>query len=402
MNCLIIGVGPAGLAAAVALRHADPEARVTILSRETIRPYAKMGLPYLLADFSGTKNFFLPEPQGVSLLLNQEVATLDPGVRSVTTTSGEKFSYDRLLVATGGKPERPEIPGYDLPFVFTVRDYGDIEGIRKVYQGHRGHAVIAGAGPVGMETGDILHKLGMKITFVVTSDRVFSTILDVPASRLVERILTEKGVEVLKGENITAISPDGIVSLKSGAAQEANLVIFGKGVSPDVAFLAGSGIGSGRGITVNSHQETGVPGIYAAGDAAQTRDIVSGEMRVNALWPEAIGQGRIAGLNMAGHAVEYGGSLARNIMNVFGVSIFVAGAGRADGPEVLCEEGEGFYRKMVLDKGILKGAVFIGDVRNPGLYTRLMKEKVNVSGFATSLLRGTYSYPRLMRLLAKV
>jgi len=153
---------------------------------------------------------------------------------------------------------------------------------------------------------------------------------------------------------------------------------------------------------VNSHQETGVPGIYAAGDAAQTRDIVSGEMRVNALWPEAIGQGRIAGLNMAGHAVEYGGSLARNIMNVFGVSIFVAGAGRADGPEVLCEEGEGFYRKMVLDKGILKGAVFIGDVRNPGLYTRLMKEKVNVSGFATSLLRGTYSYPRLMRLLAKV
>jgi len=139
-----------------------------------------MGLPYLLADFSGTKNFFLPEPQGVSLLLNQEVATLDPGVRSVTTTSGEKFSYDRLLVATGGKPERPEIPGYDLPFVFTVRDYGDIEGIRKVYQG-TGPCGIAGAGPVGMETGDILHKLGMKITFVVTSDRVFSTILDVPA-----------------------------------------------------------------------------------------------------------------------------------------------------------------------------------------------------------------------------
>ena len=397
MNFLIIGAGPAGLAAAAALRESDPAGRVTILSRETIRPYAKMGLPYLLADFSGTKNFFLPEPQGVSLLLNQEVVTLDPATRTVTGASGEKFAYDRLLVATGGKPERPKVPGHDLPFVFTVRDYGDIEGIRRVYQGQRGHVVIAGAGPVSMETGDVLHKLGMKVTLVVSSDRVFSTMFDASASRLMEQKLSEKGVDLLKGEDITAIGRDGSVSLKSGATRQADLVIFGKGVRPDTGFLTGSGIASGRGIPVGAFQETEVAAIYAAGDTAQTRDIVSGEMRVNALWPEAIEQGRVAGLNMAGRPVKYRGSLARNIMNVFGVSIFAAGAGRADGPEVMCEEGEGFYRKIVLDKGVLKGAIFIGDARHPGLYTRLIRENSDVSGFARSLLKGTYSYPRFFR-----
>ena len=103
----------------------------------------------------------------MELLLGEEALRIDPRGREVVTAAGKSFAYDRLLIATGGTPERPKIEGGDLPFVFTVRDLPDVTGIRERLSGRAGRAVIAGAGPVGMEIGDALHGLGMAITFVV-------------------------------------------------------------------------------------------------------------------------------------------------------------------------------------------------------------------------------------------
>ncbi len=172
-------------------------------------------------------------------------------------------------------------------------------------------------------------------------------------------------------------------------------MIFGKGVHPCLDFLEGSGIAVGRGIVVDERQETSVPGVYAAGDVAETMDIIHGDRRVNALWPLAVEQGRVAALNMAGIPATYPGALARNILRVFGVSILAAGAGRAEqGYEIMTEQGPDFYHKIVLDKGLLKGFIFVGEVRNEGLYTGLIKRKTDVSAYAGSLLRGSYGYSR--------
>lgn len=402
MHHVIIGCGPAALSAAATLRQADPAGRVILLSREKVKPYARMALPYLLAGKIGEKDLFLPEPAGTELLLGEEAVRIDTGRREVVTAAGKTLAYDRLLIATGGTPERPKIAGGNLPFVFTVRDLPDAAGIGGCLHGETGHVVIAGAGPVGMETGDALHALGMSITFVVASDRVFSTMLDLPAAELVRRKLLEKDVEIRTGEEITRIGEDGEVLLKSGEKRKCDIVILGKGVKPCLQFLAGSGIAVDRGVPVDDHQETNCPGVYAAGDVAETRDIVSGDNRVHALWPIAVEQGRIAALNMAGVRAAYPGSLARNILQVFGLSILAAGRGRGEGPDVRrVETGDG-YRKIVLDRGVLQGLIFIGEMRNEGLYTGLIKIKADVSSYADSLLRGSYGCGRHLARLMKL
>jgi nitrite reductase (NADH) large subunit len=394
MRHLILGCGPAALSAAATLRAVDPAGSVTILSRETVKPYAKMALPYLLAGKIGEKDFFLTPPPGVELLLGEEALGIDPGRRKVATAAGKRFPYDRLLIATGGTPERPKIDGGNLPFVFTVRDLPDVTGIRERLPGRAGSAVIAGAGPVGMEIGDALQGLGMAVTFIVASDRVFSTILDPPAAELVRRKLAEKGVEIRTGDAIVRIGEGGEVLLKSGEKRKSDIVILGKGVVPCIPFLTGSGIVGGRGVQVDGRQETNCPGVYAAGDVAETRDLVYEDTRVNALWPAAVEQGRVAALNMAGVPAVYPGSLARNILRVFGLSILTAGRGRDEGPDVRRSETGESYHKLVLDRGVLKGLIFIGEVTNEGLYTGLIKSGADVSAYADSLLKGSYGYGR--------
>lgn len=397
MNHLIIGGGPAALSAAATLRQADPTGRVTILSREKVNPYAKMALPYLLAGKIEEKDLFLTLPAGVDLLTGEEAVRICAERSFVETHGGKTFPYDRLLIASGASPEKPKIPGGDLPFVFTVRDLPDIIGIRNRLKGGTGRAIIAGAGPVGMEIGDALHDLGLSITFVVASNRIFSAMLDTPAADWLAGKLREQGIEILTGEELVSIRENGEVALRSGGTRSCDLVIFGKGVKPDIPFLAGSGIVAAQGIVVNERQQTKIPGIYAAGDAVQGRDIISGEMRVNALWPVAVEQGRVAALNMAGVPAIYPGSLSRNILRVFGVSVFTAGAGCAEkGFEVRTAQEAGFYRKIVLDRGILKGLIFLGEGRNEGLYSGLIGRKADVSDCAESLLKGSYGYARYL------
>jgi nitrite reductase (NADH) large subunit len=403
MKHLIIGGGPAALSAAATLRKADAAGQVTILSREKVNPYARMALPYLLSGKIGEKEISLAVPAGIELLLGQEAVRIDPRGREVTTAAGTSFAYDRLLIATGGTPERSTVEGGDLPFVFTVRDLPDVTGIRDRLPGRAGRAVIAGAGPVGMEIGDALHQLGMAVTFVVSSNRVFSTILDRPAAEMARGTFEEKGLEILTGEEIARIGKEGEVLLKSGGKRKCDVVIVGKGVTPSLTALAGSGIAVGRGIRVDDRQETNCPGVYAAGDVAQTRDTAFGDSRVNALWPVAVEQGRVAGLNMAGIPAVYPGSLARNIFRVFGLSILAAGRGCAEGPDVRRIETRDGYRKIVLDRGALKGLIFIGEVRNEGLCVDLIKSGADVTPYADSLLKGSYGYGRhLARLLKAI
>jgi len=394
MNHLIIGGGPAGITAAAWLRRLDRTSRITVLSREKVSPYAKMALPYRLSAEMDEKHIFLRVPEDVPVLLDREVASVEPDRRRVSTTAGETFPYDRLLIAGGSVPERPRVEGADLPFVFTVRDLPDVLRMRDHLHRRCGRAVIAGAGPVSMETGDALHKLGMKITYVVSSDRIFSSMLDRPAAELVRKKLEALGIEILTDDEIIGIGENGKVSLRSGEKRACDVVIFGKGVSPCVDFLTGSGIAKKRGISVDALQETSVPDIFAAGDAVETMDIVYDEPRVNALWPVAVEQGRTAALNMSGVRVAYRGSLARNILRVFGISIFTAGRSRDEGAGVYREEDDRSYRKIVLEKGVLKGLVFVGEVRNEGFYVNLITQKVDASSQVNRLLKGSYAWSR--------
>lgn len=399
LKYLIIGASAAGLAAANTLKSADPNSQITILEKEKIQPYSRILLPYLLANTVKKKNIFLPEPTRIKLLKEKEVVKVDSDKREVIVSTGKVFPFDKLLIASGASPVKIMVEGASLPFVFTIRKLSDIQGIQKwIKPGKR--VVIAGGGLVSMRIGEALHQLGMNITFVISSNRVLSRILDSPASTIVEQVLTERGIETIKEDKIVHIT-NGETLLKSGKKRECKLVIVGKGVCPNVGFLSGSDIEVQRGIVVDEHQQTNIKNVYAAGDVAETQDIVYEEKRINALWPVAREQGHIAALNMASIPAVYDGSLARNILKVFGLPIFTAGMGKEEKPEVLREQGKGFYRKLVLDKGILKGIIFVGDLRSEGLYLFLIKRKLNVSSFIHYMLKNTFNYTHFMHWLLK-
>jgi nitrite reductase (NADH) large subunit len=377
VHYLIIGGGPAGLCAAATLRRIDETSRITILTGEQLPPYSRIALPYLLTGPVEEKLLFLPVPPKVNVVLGETAAEVIPRLQEVRTSSGRRFQYDSLLIATGSRAIRPEIEGSRLPFVFTIRDLPDIRSLRRVLAARRtGHAVIAGAGPVGLELSNALHKLGYSVTLVISSGRVFSTMLDEASSAFLQKSLEAAGVEIRITTDVVKISPSGEVLLSSGETRLCDVVVFGKGVTPSMSFLDGSGIETRQGITVDAHQQTSVPGIYAAGDVAETKDLVYGDSRVNALWPVAFEQGRVAAYNMAWRPLAYDGSYSRNILRVFGLSIAAAGNARSDTPQARSETGPDFHRRLALKDGILEGFVLMGEVRNEGLYNDLLRRRV--------------------------
>jgi NAD(P)H-nitrite reductase large subunit len=394
MRHIIIGAGVAGLCAAKQIKLLNPGDDVKILSKESLRPYSKMVLPYILSSDATFENSCLPIPPGVEVIKGKEAVKIDTEEKFVKTKDGDKFYFDKLLIATGANPHAPDIKS---SYSFTVRNLEDVDKIRAKIDKVKGRPVIlSGAGLVNMEVAYALKKIGVPFVFVVKSNRVLSQIIDSEASKILENVLSE--YKIFKGEDITNIEEkeDGVlVTLESGQKIEGSCVVFGKGVRPAVEFLKDTDIKVNRGIVVNEYLETSVKDIYAAGDVVESGDVVFGDKRTHALWPVAIEQGKIAGLNMAHGQELYRGAVSRNILSVFGKDIFTGGISTEDKFDVMRKTFNGEYRKIVLKDNLLKGFVFIGEVNNPGVYIHIMTKEIEVKNLKEKLLDGTISYSDL-------
>lgn len=406
MKHIIIGSSIAGLSAAKKIKEINPKDEVIVISEENVKPYGKMTLPYLLSGEATTDDSYLNIPDKIELLLNKKVIKIDTENKSITTNSNEKFTYDKLLIATGAHAYVPEIPGSTLPSVLSVRNLKDIEKIKnKIKQTGRKRVILSGAGLVNMEIGNALLQIGISITYVVHSNRVLSQIIDEEASKIVEEGLSKSGIEVLKGESIKEIEEkDGITfaKLESGKVLKGACIIFGKGVKPNVNLIESTGIKTNRGIFVNKLLETNIKDIYAAGDVVEVKDIVYGDNRMHALWPVAVEQGKIAGANMAGMKLTYLGDVSRNILTIFEKTIFTGGISKEDKFDVHKKNVNGEYRKIVLEKGKLRGFILMGEVESPGVYLYIMKNEIEVSTLKNSLLYGSISYSELYPSVRKV
>ncbi len=388
----------AGLSAAQKIKEFDVDGEITVLSEEKSPPYSKMSLPYLLSgECTKEEDLYLKIPEDIKLLLDKKVVSLKEERKAVETETGEEFSYDKLLIATGAHPYIPEVEKKGSPPILSIRNLEDISGLKeRIKNSKEKRVILSGAGLVNCEIADAFLKIGVPSVFVIRSNRILSQILDEEGSRVIESLAREKGIELLTGENIKAVEEkNGITyaTLESGKVLKGSCVVFGKGVRPSVDFLEGTKIKIGRGIRVDTYLQTSVKDIYAAGDVTESKDLVYEDVRMHALWPVAVEQGKIAGANMAGGEIEYPEEVSRNILTIFEKTIFTGGISTEGKFEVYKEHFAGEYRKILIHNDKLVGFVFVGEVDSPGVYLFIMKNKIDVSENINLLLKGALSYP---------
>ncbi len=203
-------------------------------------------------------------------------------------------------------------------------------------------------------------------------------------------------------EIIGAKSVNG-VTLEDGSKHDCELVIIGKGVSPNIEIAKDAGIETNWGILANEHLRTGVEDIFTAGDVAETNDIALEESSINAIWPAACEQGRIAGLNMTGESETYEGSLAMNSIEFFGLSVISVGITKPKSDKyreiVKKDAGKNIYKKIVLKDGIIVGVIFVNSIENIGIIGSLIRNKANVTGIEDIMLEDYFDYGKIVPLI---
>lgn len=403
---LIIGNSAAGIAAIEAIRKKDRESGITVVSDEEYDSYCRCLISYYLAqDIKEENIFYRPEKfykeNNVELILNKKVAGVTPKKNRIVLEDKKQLGYDYLLIATGASAKFPEIKGIKKKGVFgfrTLKDVKDIAGLLPVTK----TACVLGGGLIGLKAAYALKKRNIEVKVVVKSKQVLSQVLDLEAANFVQKKLEENGIEIILGQDVCEVIGDTeikAVKLDSGKAIAASLIIAAKGVWPNIDLVKDTEIKVNQGIVANELLQTSVPNIYTAGDCAESFDLALGEFSVNALWPVAVEQGRIAGANMAGEAVGYGGSLGMNSLEFFGLPTVSLGLFKPKDSreyEEIKTTGTGVYKKLVLKDNRLVGAVLVRDIKNSGIFLRLIKEKINILPFKDKLLQENFSYADIM------
>jgi NAD(P)H-nitrite reductase large subunit len=399
MRHLIVGNGPAGVVATETLRKHAPADTITLLGNEPGPPYSRMAIPYLLMGNIEERGTWLRKDAGHFERLGIALKTgharaLDTTAREVVLESGEVLPWDRLLVATGSRPNRPPVPGIDLPGVHPCWTLEDARAI--MARAAKGSRVLQmGAGFIGCIIMEALAARGVHLTVVEMGDRMVPRMMTPGAGGLIKAWCERKGIRVITGDRLQSIAQSGtalVATLQDGQAIEADLVISATGVAPNTAFLEGSGVACDHGVLVDERMETNVHGVYAAGDVSRAPEFDTGRKIAYAIQPTAVEQARIAALNMAGRHAEATGALAMNVLDTLGLvaSSFGQwqGVPATEGGESVEVRDDAAFRYLRLEfKGDrLVGATSLGLTEHVGVIRGLIQGRVALGEWKAKLL----------------
>lgn len=417
MRYAIVGGSAAAISAVEAIRSIDQRARIDLFSDEETPLFSRVLLPYYVAEELSkpllnfrSLDFF--DENNINAHLGVRIKDVSAKTKTLTTENGETFEYDKLLLAVGGRPIVPPIKGVDKEGISTLKTMADADKVLKM-KGKK--AVVIGAGSIGVESCISLLRRGVKVTLLEQLGQVFPTVFDEESSAIVRKVVEDMGVEVITGERALEFTGNGSVkSVKTSTREiKCDMVVMSVGVRPniDLAKTAGIKIGDLGGITVDPCMLTSVADIYAAGDVCETFDIARNTPFINAIWPNAVEQGRIAGLNMAGKSAEYGGSFRMNSIGNFigfpAMSIGVLHQGECSYVDENCyfqeikTRSENTYKKLILKDGCIVGAIFVGQTQKCGIMSVLLKKQVDVSDFVDVLMSKNLNFMDLLPLLRR-
>ncbi len=310
---LLIGGGLASGQAAKQLRGLDPRGPITLVGEEPYVPYDRPPLSkeFLRGEKPREDLFFDPEPyfhdQDIELVLGLAVRALNLTDKTATLADGQAIRFEKVLIATGGRPVRLRLPGGDLPGVHYLRTVDDAAAIAaEADPGSR--AVLIGAGFIGMEVAASLTQLGVQVTVIEAQSHIWARFADPTLAGFVQDYCLQKGVTFHTNELVTEIRgrdrPTAIVT-RSGAQIACDVVCIGVGIVPNVELAQQAGLPVDNGVVVNEYLQSSHPDVYAAGDVASYLDPVFGKWRRVEHWGHAEYSGQLAGQNMAGAGHRY-------------------------------------------------------------------------------------------------
>jgi len=405
MRIVIIGNSATAVGAIESIRDHDQACDITAVSDEGPMIYSRPMLSHLLAgEIERTRLAYRPADwyarQHVGLISDDPVTAILPADHMIVTGSGRTVAYDRLLISTGGQPIIPPVTGLNLEGVFTFTRQRDATRLMRFLDGQEErHVIVVGGGMIGIKVADALLKRGLRVTMVELAPTILAAALDPTASCMMTRRLEQHGARVLTENTVTAIEGDdgqvSSVTLKDGTAIPCDAVVYGIGVRPNSSLASSAGLKVNRGICVDEFMRTSDPHIYAAGDVAEAYDLVVDMNRTVAIWPNAYRQGTIAGAHMVGVLRPDPGGVAMNTVEVMGLPAMSIGNGNApdEGYEVLTQldERASSYKRLVMRDGRLVGAILVGQIDRAGIYTGLIRNRIDVGQQRQRLLEGHIS-----------
>lgn len=386
---VVIGNSIAGLSGVRAIRSRDTDGEITVVSLEKHNPYSKVLLTHYIAGHVSKEGLYLASQDelnnlNANFLMGAKAVDLDGRGKEVILDDGRSLSYDYLLVATGSRPKMPDSIPAGINGITGLRTVEDADLIKK-HASNGGKVIILGGGLVGVKLACALRERGVFPEIIIGSPHIMSKVADDEGALIIEEHMRAEGVTIRTGTDIAGIDygPEGIESLSftDGQTIKCDALAVCKGVSPNTEFL-GRALPGKRGVKVNQNMMTDLQDVYAAGDVAVTYEVTAGVHNTAAIWPHAVEQGRIAGLNMAGKKCSYRGSLSRNALEIIGLPFISIGItnpkGCGDDWDFDIINGKKEYKKLVYRNGKLVGAVLLGRVEEAGRLQAIIRHNTNI------------------------
>lgn len=396
MHYVIIGNGGAGVSALQTIRNCDKKSELTIISKEKYPAYSPCSLPDLISGEIEKPTIFRFDPNfyknlNANFIKNNEAIKISPTNKEIHLSNGKKVKFDKLLISAGAKPIAPkQIKGLNLKGVHIMGTLDSALGIIDHINSGAKDVVIVGGGFIGIEAAISLKGQGLNVTIVEMLPNILSRMLDSDISEKVAEILIENKIKLVLNDTVNSINGDNkVIGVSLSETKiSCDMVVVAIGVRPNIDITKGSGIKTNLGIIVDSEMQTNKKNIFAAGDIAEVREQIQGSIGSFAIWPNAIEQGRIAGLNMVGNKIKYDGAEIVNVLDIFDTP--VVAMGRTSSEIGKCKKISRFTpqhsKKILLKNNKIVGLQFIGTIRNAGTFYGLMKKGTDISNIKDRLL----------------
>lgn len=350
MRVLIIGGGAGGASCAAKLRRLDEKAEIIVFEKTPENSVASCGLPYYVggiieerADMIAASPLLFKKLFNIEVKINTEITSVNLSTKSVLTSDGEKYSYDKLVLATGSSAYIPPLDGLDKIPYFTLKTLGDADKIKQYIRKHNVKtALIIGGSFSSIELADNFYELGIKTSIVESGSQILPSI-DEDMVKQLEKTVRDHGINLILRQKVEKLTSTGAL-LSSGENIETEIVVFAIGNKPNTELAATAGIEIYNDcIKTDDYMQTSAPDVYACGDCATVKDFVSGALSNGGMAGPANRQGRLIACHIAGKPYKNKPTLWTGVLKVFDKTVAFTGHN-----EKLLQQYNTAYQKMII------------------------------------------------------